>query len=73
MLRYAVICSIAAASWPSMEMMKPRVAKAGDAGLGFASGGEILERMRILFNVGMDITMASTDLACVESPSDAVF
>lgn len=53
--------------------MKPRVAKAGDAGLGFASGGEILDRMRILFNVGMDITMASTDLACVEWPCNAVF
>lgn len=68
MFRYAVICSTAAASCPSMAMMRPLNSKAGEAGLGFASGGDILERMRILFRVLMDITIASTDLACVESP-----
>ena len=72
-LRYAVICSTAAASWPSIEMIEPRVAKGGDAGLGFASGGEILDRMRILLNIGMDMIMASTDLACADSPDGVVF
>lgn len=51
-----------------MAITRPRVSKAGDAGLGFASGGEILESMRILFKAGMDMTIASTDLACVELP-----
>lgn len=51
-----------------MAMTRPLVSKAGDAGPGFANGGEILESMRILFSAGMDITIASTDLACVELP-----
>lgn len=74
MFRYAVICSTAAASWPSIAMMRPLVSKAGDAGLGFASGGETLERIRILLRVLIDMTMASTDLACPESPeTDALW
>lgn len=72
-LRYAVICSTAAASWPSMEMITPRASKPGDAGLGFASGGEILERIRILLRVGMDMTIASTDFACVKSRESEAF
>lgn len=73
-LRYPVICSTAAASCPSTAMMRPLVSKAGEAGLEFASGGEILERIRILLTVLMDMTMASTDLACVESPdTDALW
>lgn len=61
--RYVVICSTAAASCPSTAMMKPLVSKAGDAGLGSASGGEILVRILIFLRVGMDMTIASTDLA----------
>lgn len=49
-------------------MISPLVWKAGDAGLGFARGVEALARTRILFTVDIDITIASTDLACVDSP-----
>ena len=63
-----MICSTAAYSWPSIAMMSPRVWKAEDAGLGFARGVEALARTRILFTVDMDVTIASTDLACVDSP-----
>ena len=49
-------------------MISPLVWNAGDAGLGFARGVEAFARTRILFTVDMDITIASTDLAWVDSP-----
>ena len=61
-------CSTAADSCPSTAMTNPRDSGPGEVGLVFASGGEILERMRILLRVGIDMTIASTDLACVASP-----
>lgn len=72
-LRYVVICSTAAVSCPSIAMIKPLVLKAGDAGLGSASGGDILARFLILLVIGMDITIASTDLAWVTSLEDEAF
>lgn len=68
----SVICNTEARSKPSIAMTKPRVRCAGEVGPGGASGGEILARTRILLRMGMDMTIASRDLACAEAGESRV-
>ena len=61
---------------PSTAIIAPLMAWAGEAGPGFPTGGEILARTLILLIGGIDMIIASTDLACVldsESPVKVVF
>lgn len=60
-----VIWPTHAVSKPSTAITKPRKACGGEVGPGCGKGGEIFAKMRILFSVGIDITIASTDFACV--------
>lgn len=62
----SVIWATHALSEPSIAITNPRTLRGGDAGPGCGKGGEIFERRRILFIVGIDMTMASTDFACVD-------
>ena len=64
--REATTVLTASLSEPSMATMAPLMACAGEAGPGFPSGGEILARTLILLIGGIDIIIASTDLACVD-------
>ena len=62
-----VSCFNAKGSDASIAITNPRVWRAGDDGPGGASGGEILERTRILPRVGIERIIASRDLACVST------
>lgn len=61
----AVSCFMARGSEASIAITRPRVWRAGELGPGAASGGEILERTRILPRVGIERIMASRDFDCV--------
>lgn len=51
-----------------MAITKPRVRNScGEEGEGGGKGGEIWVMRRILFKAGMDITIASSDLAWLEA------
>ena len=54
-------------SVPSIAITVPRTARAGEPAPGVDSGGEILARTFILLSGGIDMTIASTDLACSDT------
>lgn len=69
----SVSCATGPGSGPSIAMTKPRVRnKGGEEGEGGGKGGEIWVMRRILFRAGMDITIASSDLAWAEAGESSV-
>lgn len=69
----SVSCSTGPGSGPSIAITKPRVRnRGGEEGEGGGKGGEIWVMRRILFRAGIDITIASSDLAWAEAGESSV-
>lgn len=69
----SVSCSRGPGSGPSIAITKPRARnRGGEEGEGGGKGGEIWVMRRILFKAGMDITIASSDLAWAEAGESSV-
>lgn len=68
----SVSCATGPDSGPSIAMTKPRVRNRGGEEGEEGKGGEIWVMRRILFRAGMDITIASSDLAWAEAGESSV-